>query len=185
LFPSFTSAFYRSEEFQMRGYFLYRFYAVALGRIPHYTEFMMDLSRTTGFLTDQQVEAGKVAFIQEFMSRQGFKSRYESLTDAAAYVNLLEQTARVTLSNKQALIDDLAQGRKSRAQVLRAIAESREVSDKYYNEAFVVEAYFGYLRRDPDSLYLQWVQTLNQTGDYRSLTNGFVNSAEYRQRFGQ
>jgi hypothetical protein len=35
------------------------------------------------------------------------------------------------------------------------------VAGKFFNEAFVVEAYFGYLRRDPDILYLQWIQTLN------------------------
>jgi hypothetical protein len=67
---------------------------------------------------------------------------------------------------------------------LRAIVESPEVASKFYNEAFVVVEYFGYLRRDPDSLYLDWIQTLNQTGDYRVLVNGFLNSIEYRNRFG-
>ncbi|HYJ45268.1 MAG TPA: Calx-beta domain-containing protein, partial [Pyrinomonadaceae bacterium] len=181
-----SSDFYRSPEFQARAYFLYRFYSVALGRIPHYQEFMMDLSRTTGFLTDQQVEAGRAAFISEFMSRQEFKSRYDStISDPIGYVNALEQTAKVTLANKQALIDDLAQGRKTRAEVLRMIVESQEVAGKFFNEAFVVEEYFGYLRRDPDIHYLEWVDTLNRTGDYRVMVNGFANSAEYRQRFGR
>ncbi|PYS47562.1 MAG: hypothetical protein DMF68_15705 [Acidobacteria bacterium] len=184
-----SSAFYRSEEFQIRSYFLYRFYAVALGRPPHYQELMMDLSRTTGFLTDQQIESGKVAFINEFMSRQEFKSKYDSLTDPAAYVNALINSANVALSNKQSLIDDLAQGRKTRAEVLRAIVENPEVTARFYKEAFVVEEYFGYqyfgyLRRDPDILYLNWIQTFNQTNDYRILVNGFMNSQEYRQRFG-
>jgi len=44
--------------------------------------------------------------------------------------------------------------------------------------------YFGYLRRDPDILYLDWIDTLNKTGDYRVMINGFMNSVEYRQRFG-
>ena len=179
-----SSAFYRSDEFQVRGYFLYRFYSVALGRKPDYVELMMDLSRTTGFLTEQEVEAGKQLFINDFMSRQEFRNRYDSLTDPAAYVNALVSTAGVTLSNKQALIDDLAQGRKTRAQVLRAIVESPEVASRFYNEAFVVVEYFGYLRRDPDILYFDWIQTLNQTTDYRVLVNGFLNSIEYRQRFG-
>ncbi|HYY56809.1 MAG TPA: hypothetical protein VE842_05710, partial [Pyrinomonadaceae bacterium] len=72
----------------------------------------------------------------------------------------------------------------TRAQVLRALIESPELYQKFYNTAFVVEMYFGYLRRDPDILYLRWIQKLNQTGDYRTLINGFVNSQEYRQRFG-
>ena len=44
--------------------------------------------------------------------------------------------------------------------------------------------YFGYLHRDPDILFLQWIDLLNRTGDFRTMVNGFVNSLEYRQRFG-
>ena len=72
----------------------------------------------------------------------------------------------------------------TRAQVLRSLAESGEVYQKYYNEAFVIMQYFGYLRRSADISYLQWIDTINGTGDYRVMINGFLNSAEYRQRFG-
>ena len=73
----------------------------------------------------------------------------------------------------------------TKAQVLRALVESAEVYQKYYNEAFVIMQYFGYLRRDADSSYLQWIQTMNNSGgNYRILVNGFLNSIEYRQRFG-
>jgi hypothetical protein len=45
--------------------------------------------------------------------------------------------------------------------------------------------YFGYLRRDPDSLYLEWIKTMNSNGgDYRVMINGFMNSSEYFLRFG-
>jgi Tol biopolymer transport system component len=180
-----SSAFYRSAEFQQGGYLIYRFYAAALGRIPHFAEFMPDLAKVSGFQTEQQLEASRLAFIQNFMARSEFGNKYNSLTDPAAYVNALINTAGVTLANKQALIDDLAAGRKTRAEVLRAIVESTEVYQKYYNEAFVVMQYFGYLRRDPDILYLEWIRIMNETGgDYRGMINGFVNSAEYRARFG-
>ena len=54
-----------------------------------------------------------------------------------------------------------------------------------YNEAFVLMQYFGYLRRTADVRYLDWIQTMNQNGgDYRIMINGFMNSIEYRQRFG-
>jgi hypothetical protein len=79
----------------------------------------------------------------------------------------------------------LQNGTETRATVLRKVVESSEVTNKFFNEAFVVEAYFGYLRRDPDGAFQSWVQTLNSTGDRRLLVNGFVNSIEYRQRFGQ
>jgi hypothetical protein len=179
-----SSGFFRSPEFQGRGYFVFRFYDAALGRKPDYTEFMPDLRRVSGFQDDAQLEASKVAFINDFMSRPAFHAKYDSLSTPTAYVNGLLQTAGVTLSNSQQLIDDLTAGRKTRGDVLRAISESTEVYNKYYNQAFVVMQYFGYLRRDPDALYLEWINIMNSNGgDYRVMINGFVNSPEYRNRF--
>ncbi|HKR02242.1 MAG TPA: DUF4214 domain-containing protein [Pyrinomonadaceae bacterium] len=179
-----SSAFYRSEEFQARRYFVYRFYSTAFARVPLYAEFIPDARRVSGFQNDQQLEASKVAFINDFMARAEFRNKYDALTDPSAYVNALVNTAGVTLSNKQQLIDGLTAGTMSRAQVLRSIAESSQVYNKYYNEAFVVMQYHGYLRRDPDISYLQWIQTMNSNGgDYRVMINGFVNSLEYRNRF--
>lgn len=179
-----SAGFYRSAEFQGRGYFIYKFYSTAFKRIPLYAEFIPDRKRVSGFQTDAQLEASKVAFINDFMARSEFRNKYDALTDPAAYVNTLVNTAGVTLPNKQTLIDDLAAGRKSRAQVLRDISESGEVYQKYYNEAFVIMQYHGYLHRDADASYRNWIQTMDANGgDYRVMINGFVNSLEYRNRF--
>jgi hypothetical protein len=180
-----SSAFFRSTEFQGRAYFIYRFYSAALGRIPNYAGFIPDMSKVSGFLSDAQLEVNKAAFAAEFVTRPEFAAKYDASTTATAYVNALVKTAGVTLPNKQALIDDLTAKRKTRAQVLRAVVESAEVYNKFYNQAFVVMQYHGYLRRDPDILYLDWIKTMDATkGDYRTMINGFVNSGEYRQRFG-
>ncbi|MGI8735240.1 MAG: PQQ-dependent sugar dehydrogenase [Pyrinomonadaceae bacterium] len=176
--------FYQSPEFQQRGYFVYRFYPVAFGRKPDYIEFIPDLARVSGFLSDAQLEAARVAFVNDFMTRPPFVSLYPPSLTSTEYVDGLLQRAGVTLTNRQALIDALTNGTKTRAQVLREIAESPEVSVKYFNQAFVVMQYFGYLRRDPDVLYLAWIQELNSTGNARTMVNGFVNSLEYRFRFG-
>jgi len=126
-----------------------------------------------------------VAFVNDFMSRPAFAAQYNSLSNGA-YVDALINTAAVNLSNRQALVDALNAGTLTRAQVLRQIAESGEVYQKYYNQAFVVMEYFGYLRRDPDALYLNWIQVLDATpADSRHMVEGFVNSAEYRGRFNQ
>lgn len=178
-----SSGFYRSVEFQERGYFAYRFYSVALGRKPSFAEFMPDLRRVSGFQTPGELEASRAALANDFVLRAQFRQKYDSITDPTAYVRALESTAKVTLANESALIADLAAGRKTRAQVLRAIAESQEVFQRYYNQAFVVMQYFGYLRRDPDALYLEWIRILNETGDYRNMIHGFVDSIEYRNRF--
>ena len=178
-----SSAFYRSPEFLDRGYFIYRFYPMSFGRKPGYAEFMPDLARLSGFLSNDQLEAAKVALINDFMNRQSFAVEYDN-TEDFQFVNRLIDRAQVTLPNRQALIDALNAGTMTRAQVFRTIADSPEVFNKYYNESFVVMQYFGYLRRDPDALYTDWITHLNATGDYRSMINGFMNSTEYRFRFG-
>jgi hypothetical protein len=180
-----SSGFFRSTEFQDRGSFLYRFYSVSFGRIPHYAEFEKDMSRTSGFQTDAEKEANKSLFADDFITRQEFKDRYDQFTSPTDYVNALLNTAGVTSPNRDALIAALQNGQMTRAQVLRSITESAEVRGKFYNEAFVVMQYFGYLRRDPDSLYREWIRIMDQKGDYRPMINGFMNSAEYRQRFGR
>ena len=178
-----SSAFFRSPEFQARGYFLYRFYPVAFGRKPDYDEFRADLAKVSGFLTDAELEAAKQAFIAEFMNRPAFLSKFSGLSNTE-YVETLLLTADISHSNRDTLIAALTNGSRTRAQVLREIAESPEVYNKYYNQAFVVMQYFGYLRRQPDALYLSWIAHLDATGDYRTMIHGFVNSVEYRARFG-
>jgi CSLREA domain-containing protein len=180
-----SEAFFRSQEFQERGYFVYRFYSSAFGRKPDYSEFTPDLGRVSGFLTNAQLETAKTTFVNDFMTRPAFAAQYNSLSNAA-YVDALINTAAVNLANRQALVDGLSAGTLTRAQVLRQIAESAEVYQKNYNQAFVVMEYFGYLRRDPDALYLDWIQVLDANpADSRHMVNGFVNSLEYRNRFAQ
>jgi Calx-beta domain len=178
-----SEAFFRSQEFQERGYFTYRFYSVGLGRKPDYAEFVPDLARVSGFLDASQLEAAKVHFVSDFMARPAFVAKYTGLSNSE-YVNALCQTADVTLPNQQDLIDSLDNNTASRAQVLRKIVESGEVSARYFNQSFAVMEYFGYLRRDPDAMYLNWIDVLNQGGDSRGMVDGFVNSTEYRLRFG-
>ena len=178
-----SSAFFRSPEFQERGYFVYRFYSVSLGRKPDYAEFVPDLAKVSGFLSDAELEAAKVAFIAEFMSRPAFVTKFNGLNDTQ-YVDTLLATAQVTSPHRDFWIAALGNGTRTRATVLRDISESPETYNKYYNQAFVVMQYFGYLRRDPDALYVDWIQVLDTTGDFRGMVNGFMNSLEYRFRFG-
>jgi uncharacterized delta-60 repeat protein len=181
-----SAGFFRSEEFQSRGYFIYRFYS-AVGKIPSYNQFMPDFSKVSGFLSSQQLEDNKVAFVNEFMARSDFQNRYgATVNNPSGYVDaLLVTLGLVNHPGRAGWIAGLTNATLTRAQVLRQVIESVEVYQKYYNEAFVIMQYFGYLRRDADISYLAWIQTMNDTGgDYRIMINGFLNSAEYRQRFG-
>jgi Domain of unknown function (DUF4214) len=183
-----SAAFFRSPEFQGRGYYIYRFYS-ALGRIPLYEEFTPDFAKVSGFLTDDQLDAAKAAFVDEVMARAEFQNRYgTTFSNPPAYVDAL--LLAVGLPNhqyRQLWIDSLTSNNtaQTRSQVLRQLVESTEVYSKYYNEAFVIMQYFGFLRRTADGAYVQWVQTMKDTGgNYRIMINGFVNSVEYRKRFG-
>ena len=174
-----SSSFFRSPEFQGRGYFVYRFYPVAFGRKPDYDEFTPDLAKVSGFLTDAELEAAKLAFITEFMNRPAFMAKFNGF-DNTQYVDTLLATSGMSHLSRDSWITALTNGSSTRAQVLREIVESTQVYNKYYNQAFVVMQYFGYLRRQPDALYLTWIAHLDATGDYRSMIHGFMNSIEYR-----
>jgi len=70
--------------------------------------------------------------------------------------------------------------------VFRAIADSGEVVAMEINSAFVAMQYYGYLRRTPDDAgYNACLIYLNaHPSDFRIMVNGFMNSIEYRLRFG-
>jgi hypothetical protein len=87
---------------------------------------------------------------------------------------------------RDVLIISLNENFISRTLVLRAVAESREVDAAEFNGAFVTMQYFGYLRRDAEPAGFQaWLNYLNaHPTDYRTMVNGFLNSPEYRLRFG-
>jgi uncharacterized delta-60 repeat protein len=181
-----SAGFFRSEEFQSRGYFIYKFYS-ALGRIPLYPEFMPDLAKVSGFLSAQQLEDSKAAFVIEFMARSEFQNKYGAITDAAAYVNALLTTVGLPNHPSRAgWIAGLNNGSITRARVLRELTESSEMQTKYSTESFVIMQYFGYLRRSADASYLAWIDIMNQNpANYRGMIDGFINSDEYRKRFGQ
>jgi uncharacterized repeat protein (TIGR01451 family) len=184
---SVSQGIYSSPEFKDRGYFIYKFYSVAFGRKPTYDEFVLDRARVSGFQTEAELEQSKLDFIADFMSRPEF-APYGGLTNDQ-YVQTLFNMVGLTQITVNGVVRDVAAiqqqmaGGRTRAQVLRDIAESPEVSNKFLVESTIVMHYFGYLRRDPDAAYQDWINIYNQTGDSRNVTNGFVNSAEYRSRF--
>ena len=178
-----SAGFYQSHEFQGRGFWVYRFYEASLGRRPLYAEFVPDMVKVGGAQSPQQEELSKNEYMNAFVLKQEFKNLYDGL-DNTAFVNKLEQTAGVTLSNKADLVSAL-NGGTSRGQVVRNVIETQQVFDKFFNRGFVSMQYFGYLRRDPDTIGFQnWLNTLNaDPSNFRHMIFGFIYSTEYRTRF--
>jgi hypothetical protein len=187
---SVSQGIYLSPEFRDRGFFIYKFFAAALARKPSYAEFVVDRARVSGFQSDTQLEQSKRDFIADFMTRTDFVATYGGLTNNAfvqrlfAKAGLTEVTVNGVVQTVATMQQAMATG-KTRAQVLRDVAESPEANARFINEATIVMHYFGYLRRDPDAFYQDWIRILTETGDSRNVTNGFVNSSEYRMRFGK
>ncbi len=196
-----SANFFGSPEFRLKGYFAYLFYKVALGRRPVYAEIVSDMRAVTG-ATAPEVFQKKAAFTDAFASRLEFNNLYAVLSHAA-YVDALfnrydlqsiatpdpanpDGTTLTTLTRAD-LVNQLNTQTLTRAQVLRAVVQSREVDAVEFNGAFVAMQYFGYLRRTPDDGgYIAWLNYLTaHPTDFRTMVNGFMNSTEYRLRFGQ
>ena len=180
-----SAGFFFSAEFQGRGYFAYRFYEVALDRRPTYAEFVPDMAIVGGPQSPESEVLSKATYTEAWTQRPEFKTRYDALSNLA-YVNALEANAEVTVANKAALVTALDTAQMSRGEVLRNIVESQVVGDKFFNRALVTMQYFGYLRRDPDTVGFQnWLDTINaDPSNTRHMIFGFLFSTEYRQRFG-
>ncbi len=184
-----SAAFFGSPEFQLKGYFVYKFYKVSYGRLPAYDEIVPDMRRVTG-ATDSEVIARRLAFANAWVERPQFKQAYPDSLSPAAFVDKLLQTAGVTLGGavtRDSLVNDLQTRAKTRAEVVRAVVEHPAVDAQEFNRAFVAMQYYGYLRRTPeDGGYNSWLTYLNaHPSDFRTMVNGFMNSTEYRLRFGQ
>jgi Matrixin len=196
-----SSSFFGSPEFQLKGYFVYRFYKLAFNRLPTYAEVIPDMISLTG-QTQAEVFQKRTAFVNNFVQRPAFVSLYGAMSNTD-FVNTLmarysltsiitpdpqnpDGTTKVTLTNAD-LTNGLNAGTLTRAQVVRAIADSDQVFNLEYNQAFVYMQYVGYLRRDPEpGGYNAWLNYLNtHPTDSRTMVNGFMNASEYRMRFGQ
>jgi hypothetical protein len=193
-----SAAFFGSPEFQLKGFYVFRFYKLAFQNYPVYEEIVRDMRLVTG-QTPAEVFQKKAEYANAFVARPDFNySFYPDFLYASALManyNLSQITTpdpsapdgtnKVTLTTSD-LTNRLLARTLTRAQIFRAIADSDEVFARELNNAFVAMQYYGYLRRTPDGPgYSGWLNYLNaHPSDSRTMVNGFMNSQEYRLRFG-
>ncbi|MDQ6653422.1 MAG: M12 family metallo-peptidase, partial [Acidobacteriota bacterium] len=137
-----SAAFFGSPEFKLKGYFIYRFYKLAFDRLPAYSEITPDMSSVTG-QSPAEVFQKKGAFTNAFVLRTEFTNTYGLMSNAQYVAALMNRysltqiltpdpaapdgTTKVTLTTAD-LTNQLSVGTLTRAQVLRAIADSDQVS---------------------------------------------------------
>jgi len=205
-----SAAFFLSDEFGETGFEVIRLQRTAFGkesafaasRLP-YTQFMHDAQQIArGVIggqpgADALLEANKQAYATQIVVSPAFIARFPLSQTAAQYVAALATSANVVLTGAEttaAITAFGAGGTSGRVAALRSVADSTSVRDAEFNAAFVLLQYYGYLRRNPtdapdvdDSGYQFWLTKLNTFGgnfEQADMVKAFINSPEYRQRFG-
>jgi hypothetical protein len=203
-----SAAFFLSIEFQQTGYLSYRARKAAFGNLAGkpVPVTRVDMLRDMQVLGDglvvgaagweQKLEQNKQTYFTQLAASANFAALYPQTLTPEQFVDALNANAGGALSQSErdALVADLKSSAKTRAQVLRAVAEDADLSKAEFNKAFVLMQYFGYLRRDPDAApnsdfsgYNFWLGKLDEfNGNYiaAEMVKAFLDSIEYRKRFG-
>jgi matrixin len=169
--------------------FLNSLYTAAFGRRPKFAEFDADRATLAPGKDDS-----RAAFIAAFVQRGEFMRRYPATLKMQEFVDALllslAQNAGVDLGAERADLLALTDGANGRAAVLTKLIAEQPLLDAQYNQSLILSHYFAYLRRDPDeSGFTTWLNSIKNkpprdADTARSVTCGFLNSAEYQNRFG-
>jgi hypothetical protein len=209
-----SAAYFLSIEFQQTGYLVYRIYKTSYGNLPgapvpvRLSEFWPDAQQIgQGVIVNQTgwetvLENNKQAFAADFVQRSRFTTAYPTSMAPDVFVDALFANAGVVAAStdRAAAISEFGSTTTTanvtaRARALRRVAENSALIQKESNRAFVLTEYFGYLRRNPNEApdtnfdgYSFWLNKLNQfNGDFvqAEMVKAFIDSNEYRRRFGQ
>src|SRR5438128_8029546 len=210
---SVSAAFYLSIEFEQSGYLVYRIYKAAYGNLPsvpvpvRFSDFLPDDQAIgQGVVVNQNgwetvLENNKQMFATDFVQRPRFTAAYPASMSPEVFVDTLFANASVTptSSDRAAAISEFGSASttsdlSARARALRRVAENSALIQQESNRAFVLTEYFGYLRRNPNDApdtnfdgYNFWLNKLNQfNGNFvqAEMVKAFIDSSEYRRRFG-
>ena len=213
-----SAAFFLPIEFQQTGYFVERVYKAAYGDATGTSTLggahtlLVPIVRLNEFQADKQqigdgvvvgapgwealLNSHKDLYVADVVQRTRFTTAFPAGMTPATFVDTLNSNAENPLSTteRNQLVTELTNGTKTRAQVLRAVAEDGDLETAEFRRAFVLAQYFGYMRRNPndpqDSDYTGydfWLTKLNQfNGNFANaeMVKSFLLSGEYRHRFG-
>ncbi|HYX42997.1 MAG TPA: Calx-beta domain-containing protein, partial [Pyrinomonadaceae bacterium] len=93
-----SQSFFGSPEFQLKGFFVYKFYKVSFNRLPAYDEIITDMRSVTG-QTSAEVFAKRAALTDAWVERPEFVALYpNTLTDAQFVQTLLARYNLTTIN---------------------------------------------------------------------------------------
>jgi hypothetical protein len=147
---------------------------------------------------EQRLEANKNSFALAFVQRQRFTNALPLTMTAEQFVDKLFANAGVTptAGERDGAVSAFGSGGAAgSAAALRKVAESATFDAAEKNRAFVLMQFFGYLQRDPNATpdldhtgWKFWLDKLEEfNGNYiaAEMVKAFLDSTEYRRRFGQ
>ena len=205
-----SKAFFESIEFMDTGYYLFRVNKISfstfpkegggfVGPNPRMEEFFNDQKRLGENVVvgignwQQQIETNQSNFAEEWVNRPRFLSEYPLSMSNEQFVDQLYATAGISdPTTRDAMVTGLNNGTQTRGSVVKTIAKSSAAHAAFFNRAYVLMQYFGYLRRNPDdapnfndlSGYNFWLGELdNHTKTNWDMVQAFIESIEYRERF--
>jgi len=187
-----SNAFFFEPEYQESAGFVYRLFKASFGGDesyrPAYAEFQSDRGRVVG---GPQLEASKATLSGAFVHRPAFIQSYPLSESPQQFVERLNANTENSLSAPEvnALVQGLTEGSETRATVLRKIADNIAFSEREYNRLFVLNLYYGYLRRDPEpggfDFWLRQIGRfpLRSAAAQQAIVCSFLTSTEYQERF--
>jgi uncharacterized repeat protein (TIGR01451 family) len=178
-----SMGFLVDAEFQETGMFINRVFKALLGRQPTFSEFLADRAK---LVAGADLSTSKTDFVNEFLYRQVLIDPTLLDLTPEQFVDKLNSNSGGVIpgAKREAWVKALKGQYASLGSVLQEVADNPAFKQLEYKPTFVTMLYFTLLRRDPDSLYASRLQALNQSGNFQGLLDAFVNSTEYRARFG-
>jgi Bacterial Ig-like domain (group 3) len=181
----------------------------ATADLPSFNEWLRDTQAVQrGVIVNQgnwqaMLDANRLVFMKDFVTRSEFVGLYPTTDTPTQYINKLYNHALGRTPTTTELNDGLsvfggaatASDPTARGQALLEVTQAADFIARELPRAFVQFEYFGYLRRNPNGPpdnnfngYNFWLNKLNLAGgDFlkAEMVKAFINSPEYRQRFGQ
>ena len=173
-----VEGYFNSAEFQAAIAPVTRLYFAYFLRIPDYGGLQHWIGQFKSGQSLAQIS-------QAFAASDEFRLRYGSLGNSQfvtlVYNNVL---GRAPDSAGLAHWTQQLQNGLSRGDMMVAFSESAEYLAASRNDVYVTMMYTAMLRREPDQAgFDHWVGYLDRGNSGLALINGFLGSAEYRQRF--
>jgi hypothetical protein len=98
-----SQSFFGSQEFNLKGGYVFRFYKATLARLPSYAEMQAGMDSVTGATADEVMQK-RAAFAANWVVRDDFLNAFPRSLTPTAFVDNIAATAGITLASRDQII---------------------------------------------------------------------------------